>query len=122
MMKTREPLHPEFGIARTIEAFRQPPCPPPQGKEVMERFFEVFHAQLKNERSADAASYTVAVELDSLWKLGDARIPRKTVQTIKKKIMDFRDNLRKICVKSKKGQRAYEEAVSLRAGQHFQNF
>ena len=115
-MKTREPLHPEFGIARTIEAFRQPPCSPPQGKEVLERFFEVLHSQPKNGRNVDAAAYSVAAELDGLWKLGDARIPLKTVKTIKKMITDFRENLRKICVKSKKGKPAYEEAVRVRFG------
>ena len=112
-MKTREPLHPEFQISKTIPAFQQPPCEPPHGKEILERFFDVLHSQPKNNRDGNAVAHSVATELDDLWLLGDARIPRNTVPTIKKKVVDFRDLLGIISKKSKKGRPAYEEAVSM---------
>ena len=30
--------------SKTIEAFQQPPCSPPRGKEILERFFVVLHS------------------------------------------------------------------------------
>ena len=32
-------LSPEFGISRTVDAFRKPPSPPATGKDILERFF-----------------------------------------------------------------------------------
>ena len=111
-MKTREPLHPEFGISKTIESFRQPPCPPPHGLEVLERFFAVLHSQPGNNRNINGAALVIAQELDELWQLGDARIPRKVLQTIKAKVLDLRNLLRNLCNKSKKARPAYAEWVS----------
>ena len=111
-MKTREPLRPEFGISKTLEAFRQPPCPPPRGKEVLERFFGVLHSQTKNSRDVNATALTVAAEMEDLWLKGDSRIPRNRVQTMKKKVLDFREDLRYLTNKSKKGRPAYAEMVS----------
>ena len=69
-MKTREPLYPEFKILKTLEAFRQPPCSPPHGHEVLERFFVVFQSQPKNCRDANAMAVMVAAELHALWLVG----------------------------------------------------
>ena len=114
-MKTREPLYPEFEISMTLEAFRQPPCPPPHGREVLERFFAVLHSQPKNCRDVNAAAITVATELHALWLVGDARIPCNLRDTMKKKIVKFRELLKFLCTKGKKGRPAYAEAVSSNA-------
>ena len=118
-MKTREPLRPEFGISKTLEAFREPPCPPPRGNEILERFFGVLHSQTKNSRDVNAAALTVADEMDDLWQKGDSRIPRNRVQTMKKKVMDIRDLLRYLSNKSKKGRPAYAEKVRFIAHLNF---
>ena len=112
-MKTRERLFPEFQISKTIDAFRQPPCSPPHGKEVFERFFGVLYSQPKNCRNFIAAGHTAAAEMDALWLVGDARIPRNTIETIKKKILKFRELLQYLLNKSKKGRPVYAEVVSL---------
>ena len=75
-MKTREPLYPEFEISKTSFS-----------AEVLEHFFDVLHSQPKNNRDSNDVVHTVATKLDELWLLGDARIPRNTVTTIKRKIV-----------------------------------
>ena len=112
-MKTREPLHPEFEISKTIEAFRTPPCQPPFGKEILERFFGVLHSRPKNDRDNNAVAHALSAELHALWFLGDARIPCNSIKTIKKKVEDLRQLLKYLCNKSKKGRPAYAEAVSV---------
>ena len=112
-MKTREALFPEFEISKTLEEFRLPPCPPPRGKDVLERFLAILHETQKNLRSCNSVALCVANELDDLWEKGDARIPRNKVQTMKKKIVDLRKDLRTLCNKSKKGRPAYQATVSL---------
>ena len=111
-MKTREPLYPEFGISKTLEAFRQPPCSPPQGKEILERYFAVFHDQPKNERNSNLAVLHVSNELLELWQRGDARIPINTLKTLKKKVSDFREDLRSLSKKSHKKRPAYAATVN----------
>ena len=111
-MKTREPLYPEFGISKTLEVFRQPPCTPPCGREILERFLGVFYSQLKNARDKGVAAHTVAVELNDLWLLGDARIPLLTMKTMKKKILELRETLNFLCIKGKKGRPGYADKVS----------
>ena len=114
-MNTREPLYPDLQISKTIEAFQQPPCPPPRGKEILERFFGVLHSTSKNNRDLNTVSLTVAGELHVLWSIGDARIPCNTKHTMKKKIVKLREILKYLSNKSKKGRPAYAEAVSSNA-------
>ena len=111
-MKTREPLHPELQISKTIDEFQSPPCPPPRGKDVLERFYGVLHSQQGNSRKASDAAQLVAKELHDLWLRGDARIPRCLVKTIQKKIMDMREMIRYLSDKAKKGRPAYAEKAS----------
>ena len=111
-MNTREPLYPEHKISKTLDNFRQPPGQPPQGREVMERFFQVFYSVPKNERNKNDAALTVAKELCALWELGDARIPVIGRDKLKKKILGMRQDLTDICNESKKGTPAYVVAVS----------
>ena len=112
-MKTREPLYPEFEISRTLQEFHPLPCPPPCGKDVLERFFGILHETRKDLRSCNSVALQVATELHDLWERGDARIPRNKLQTIKKKVVDFREDLRRLCKKSKKGTPGYQATVSL---------
>ena len=77
----------------------------------MERLFAVLHSQPVNDRSINGAAVVVAHELDDLWELGDARISRKVLQTIKAKVLEMRDFLRILRNKSKKAIPAYAEAV-----------
>ena len=67
-----------------------------------------------NKRCANDAAYAVAVEVRELWQRGDARIPLQTAQTIKKRILHFRDDLLFIQKQSKKGRPSFQEAVSIR--------
>ena len=110
-MRPHQELCPEFGISKTIAAFRKPPCPPPTGKDILERFIDILHAQPRNCRSCDAVAFSVATELRDHWQEGDARIPLNTVPTIKKRILDLRETLRFIHQRSKKGRKDYVEAV-----------
>ena len=112
-MHTREPLRPEFQISKRLEQFRQPPCQPPRGMEVMERFFGVLHSQASNCRDVNGAARIVAKELHELWEKGDAQIPIQRINTTHAKILEFREDLRYLCNKSKKGRPAYAERVSL---------
>ena len=88
-MDLREGLKPEFGISRTIDAFRKPPCPPATGKDVLERFFGILHDQPRNCHSVDATAFTVATELHGHRKEGDGQIPLNTIPTVKKKDSRF---------------------------------
>ena len=112
-MHTREPLHPELIISKRLERFRQPPCQPSKGQEVLERYFDVLHSQPSNCCDVNGAARAVAKELHELWEKGDARIPINKVQTIQRKILEFREDLRYLLNKSKKGRPAYAEKVSL---------
>ena len=114
MPKTRERMYPDFGIPKPLEHFKQPPCEPPKGREVLERFFDILYKQPVNNRSAPDAAFAVAVELRELWERGDARIPLRRAQTLKKTILDFRQDLKDIQNKSKENRPSYQEAVSLR--------
>ena len=98
-IKTRDVLFPEFQISKLLEQFKAPPCQPPKGRDVMERFFDVLYSQSTNNRDGRKAAWKVALELDELWKLGDARIPRKTPKTIQSTILHWREQLRALCKK-----------------------
>ena len=104
-MKTREPLYPNFLISKRLEQFQQPPCQPPKGKDVLEHFFNVLYTQPRNKRVAGDAAFTVALELRDLWNHGDARIPLRANSTIKKAILEMREDLLFICCESKKKSR-----------------
>ena len=104
-------MYPNFSIAKRLEHFPQPPCQPPKGKDVLERYFDVLYRQPANNRKATEAAQTVALELQSLWQRGDARIPLRTTPTLKKAILDFRDDLLYIKNESKKSRPAYQEKV-----------
>ena len=112
-MKTREGLQPEFGISKTLDAFKQPPCQPPKGKDVLERYYGVLHSQPPNEKDANAALLVVAKELRALWEMGDARIPLKKNFDIKADLIRFRENLRYLTNKSKKGRPTYVAKVNI---------
>ena len=73
-MDTRERLKPEFGISRTIDAFRKPPCPPATGKDVLVRFSGILHKQSRNCRNVDVTAFTVATELQAHWEERGGRI------------------------------------------------
>ena len=111
-METRRPLYPKFGISKQLEHFTPPPCQPPKGKEVLERFFDVLHGQGKNQRSAETAASEVAKELIQLWKLGDGRIPLNQVKTIAKRIFDFRSDLAWLCKTSMETRPIYKTKVN----------
>ena len=110
---TRERMYPDYQISKRREHFQQPPCQPPKGKDILERYFDVLYVQPVNKRCANDAAYAVAVEVRELWQRGDARIPLQTAQTIKKRILHFRDDLLFIQKQSKKGQPSFQEAVSI---------
>ena len=110
--KTRERLYPEFLITKCLEEFPRPPCEPPKGKDIMERYFDVLRKQPGNVRSKNDAAYAVAMELRDLWERGDARIPLRCPQTLKTTILKFCDDLNQIRNKSKKDRPSYQAAVS----------
>ena len=74
-MHTREPLHSELIISKRLERFRQPPCQPSKGQEVLERYLDVLHSQPSKCRHVSGAAQAVAKEYHELWEKGDARIP-----------------------------------------------
>ena len=111
-MDTRDPLFPDFSISKSLEKFKAPPCQPPRGRDVLERYFDVLYARPKGKRKGDDAALQVAEELIQLWGVGDARIPLITVYPLKKKINDFRDDLQYLCNKSKMNRGNYTEKVS----------
>ena len=110
-MKTRDPMYPNFLISKCLEQFKPPPCQPPKGKDVLERYFAILYEQPANMRIANDAAYKVALELQKLWEQADARIPLRSAQTIKKAILDFRDDLLYIRNESKKSRPIYVEKV-----------
>ena len=61
-METRHPLYPEFGISKRLEHFQPPNSQPQKGRDVLERFFDVFLRQSKNELSNEQAAAIVAKE------------------------------------------------------------
>ena len=67
-MNTRDRLYPDFQIGRRLNTFRSPPCQPPCGKDVLERYFDVLYAK----RCANDAAASVAGELVKLWNEGDS--------------------------------------------------
>ena len=105
-------LYPEFKIAKLLEQFPPPPCQPPRGLHILERFFEILYSQPPHRRDSNTAARSVATELDDLWKSGDARIPRKDVKTLIKKIINFREDLKYLSDKSKVGSAKYQPRVS----------
>ena len=104
-------MFPEFLISKRLESFQQPPCQPPKGKDVLERYFDVLYGQTANQRNGSDAAYAVATELIDLWKRGDARIPCQFVQAVKTAIVDFRETLTVINNKSKRQRPSYQEKV-----------
>ena len=105
------PLYPDFQILRPLDDFKQPPCQPPKGKDVLERFFHVLFEQPKNRRDATSAADTVAVKLMDLWQLGDARIPLLRRRIIQKNIADFRADLAFLCKKGNLKKPTYANKV-----------
>ena len=105
------PLYPDFQILRPLDAFKPPPCQPPKGKDVLERFFHVLNAQPKNRRDKAAAAHTVATKLIDLWKLGDGRIPLLCCKTLQKNILDFRADLAFLCTKANHKKPVYANKV-----------
>ena len=105
-------LYPEFNISKLLDHFRAPPCQPPCGREILERFFHVLFAQPKHRRDLKAAAHTVATELANLWTAGDARIPQKAISTLAKQIFDFRADLKTLGDKSKAGRESYQKKVN----------
>ena len=104
-------MYPEFYISKVLTHFSSPPCQPPLGREVLERFFDLLFAQPKHRRDNNAAAYAVALELET-WGQGDARIPLKSNKTLVKQIVDFRHDLKIVCDKSKAGRESYQKTVS----------
>ena len=65
----------DFGINFPLEKFTPPPCQPPRGNAVLERFHAFLRDQNGNRKDAKSAAYQTALALEEIWKLGDARIP-----------------------------------------------
>ena len=107
------PLYPAFQILRPLDAFPPPPCQPPKGKDVLERFFHVLSKQPRNRKDAGAAAHTVATELENTWKLGDARIPLKATKILKKKVVEFRQDLAYLCTKANMKRPVYANRVRM---------
>ena len=104
-------LYPDFGITKLLEKFPAPPCQPPRGLDVLERFFALRIAQPKNRQDNKNVAWLVATELSELWKVGDGRIPRKSVSHLMKQIVEFRELLAFLCVKSRAGRGSYQSKV-----------
>ena len=110
-MQTRDPMFPKFLISKRLSAFKQPPCEPPKGKDVLERYFDVLYEQPPNKRNGSDAAFKVAKELLSLWQLGDGRIPLRCEKTVKKAIEDFRTDFNYIRNETKKTRKVYQDKV-----------
>ena len=70
-MNRRDCLYPDFQIGRHFNTFRLPPCQPPYGKDVSERYFDVLYEKPIGKRWANAAAAYVAGKLVKLWNEGD---------------------------------------------------
>ena len=114
MSQSRKPIAPEFGIHYPRDNFSPPPCQPPCGKDVLERFVRILNSQPANQKDVKYVAYLIAQELDELWRLGDARIPRMQVRHIQNKIMGFYDQLKLLKKKIKAKQPKYISTVSER--------
>ena len=105
-------LYPDFNILKPLDRFPAPPCQPPLGKDVLERFFAILFAQPKHRQDKKATAHVVATELSELWERGDGRIPRKALSTLTKNIIEFRADLAFLCDKSKVGYGSYQKKVN----------
>ena len=110
-MELRHPMYPDFGISKRLECFQPPPSQPPKGKDVLERFFDELYRQPKNNRCAKDAAATVTEQLLKLWAEGDARIPLNAEETIKTRILSFREDLAYLNKKAMKKRANYETKV-----------
>ena len=50
-------------VTKMLSRFSPPPCQPPTGKDILERFFDILFNQPKNRQDKKAAAYSVALEL-----------------------------------------------------------
>ena len=107
MSQSRNKIAEEFGISFPSDQLPQPPCQPPKGKAVLERFYKLLNNQKGNLKDANYAAYRTAVELEEVWKLGDARIPRLATSNIQKKVFEFYEELKYLKIKSKAKQAKY---------------
>ena len=82
MSQSRQKIAEEFGIDYPIAKFTPLPCQPPKGKQVLERFYAHLRAQTGNKKNANSAAYKTAKDLEEVWSLGDARIPRLHITNI----------------------------------------
>ena len=104
-------LYPEFGISKPLEKFSAPPCQPPIGKDILERFFALKLEQPKNRQDNKNVAHLVALELLELWSVGDARIPCQAISNLSKQVANFREELAFLCDKSKVGRGNYQSKV-----------
>ena len=93
MSQSRQKIAADFGISFPLEKFTPPPCQPPRGYQVLERFHAFLRDQKGNRKDAKSAAYQTAIALEEIWKLGDARIPRQHWSSIQSNILAMHEQL-----------------------------
>ena len=111
MSQSRKKISEEFEIDFPVEQLPLPPCQPPKGKAVLERFYAHLRDQPSNSKNATTAAYDTAKDLEKVWSLGDARIPRLHITSIQNNIVAFHQQLKLLNTKSKAKQPKYIKAV-----------
>ena len=111
MSQSRQKIAADFGIDFPLEKFTPPPCQPPRGKAVLERFHAFLRDQNGNRKDAKSAAYQTALALEEIWKLGDARIPRQHVSSIQSHILTMHEQLNELRRTEKAKQPKYIRTV-----------